>query len=104
MDNVKALCRYVCDIHGMYPSDSDSIYAVEQIVEIITTDCAKIKDAGKINSLQDDEKVTYVVDRVTSELETYLKLIRKNVSDSMLRNGWMAYDECSLADVVVFVF
>ena len=51
MDNVKALCRYVCDVHGMYPSDSDNIYAVEQIVEIIQTDCGKLLELERFLSL-----------------------------------------------------
>ena len=39
MDNTKALSRYICDVHGMYPSDTETAYDIEQMVEIISEDC-----------------------------------------------------------------
>lgn len=39
MDNTKALTRYICESHGMYPEDPEKIYEVEKMVEIITEDC-----------------------------------------------------------------
>ena len=39
MDQTKALMRYICMRHDMYPEDKMERFSVERVVEVIYGDC-----------------------------------------------------------------
>ncbi len=104
LDQYKAIARFVCDTHGMYPEDADESYDVEQIVEICSEDCKAIKNIKEFFAVPNEEKNDYIKKALTEGLEGMLEIINRNCKKSLKENGWTATSSLSFSDVWLFTW
>ena len=101
-DQGKALMRYICQRHGMYPLSTMDKYNAERIVEIVTTDCAFYKKPSGFWEAEDKE--AWCVERNEEILEPSLDRLEKNCSASIKKGGFAATDSLSIADVALLTY
>lgn len=102
LDNVKALTRFVCDLHGMYPTDPDEVYNVELVIEILSEDCNPLN--AEFVKTPFDKKVETLTKTLKEKLEGMLERVHKNSETSLSTHGWAAGSKISFADCNLFTW
>ncbi len=84
--------------------DVDAAYNVEQIVEIVATDCFMVKNIKEFFATKDEEKNDYIKNILKESLEGMLEIIHRNTKKSLKQHGWTATSELSFSDVWLFTW